>query len=343
MLDDLQKIHERDRDDTLGMVAESWRQLEVELSFTFTYESNTIRNVVFSGMGGSAAAALLAPIWPTVRVPFEVVRGYELPAYVGPESLCIAGSYSGTTEETIEALTSAEERGAHVVVIAAGGALIEHAKKKNYPYIVIPAIRQPRFATFYNLKALVTVLSAAGLCSIDAGELHAASEFLRTTSSCWLPTIATKSNYAKQIAQECMGKSIVIYAGPKLGPAAYKWKIDFNENAKQVSWWNVLPEFSHNEFSGWSKQPIDKPYEVIELRSKLEHPRIQRRFEETERLLSGLRPAPLVVQVEGGTLLEQLVWSITLGDFVSIYLGMLNGLDPAPLPLVDKLKQALKA
>jgi glucose/mannose-6-phosphate isomerase len=140
-----------------------------------------------------------------------------------------------------------------------------------------------------------------------------------------------------------MGKSIVVYSGPKLSPVAYKWKLGFNENAKQIAWVNQYPELNHNEFTGWSKQPVDKPYAVIELRSSLEHPRIQKRFEVTERLLSGIRPSPLVVDAEGESLLTQLVWSAVLGDFVSVYLALLNGLNPAPLELVDKLKQAMSA
>jgi glucose/mannose-6-phosphate isomerase len=138
-----------------------------------------------------------------------------------------------------------------------------------------------------------------------------------------------------------MGKSVVIYAGPNLSPAAYKWKIGCNENAKQVAWCNTLPEFNHNEFIGWSGNATDKPYAVVDLRSNLEHLRVQKRFEVTERLLSGMRPAPHVVEVQGDTILEQLLWAIAYGDFVTLYLALLNGVDPAPVDLVEKFKKAL--
>jgi glucose/mannose-6-phosphate isomerase len=140
-----------------------------------------------------------------------------------------------------------------------------------------------------------------------------------------------------------IGKSVVVYGGPKLWPAAYKWKISFNENSKQVAWAGAIPEFNHNEFIGWSKQPHDKPYAVVDLRSHLEHERVQKRFEVTERLLSGLRPAPHVVQAQGATLLEQLLWTVAFGDFVSLYTGILNGLNPAPVELVEKFKKELNA
>jgi glucose/mannose-6-phosphate isomerase len=124
-------------------------------------------------------------------------------------------------------------------------------------------------------------------------------------------------------------------------PAAYKWKISFNENAKQVAWTGQYPEFNHNEFIGWSKQPVDKPYAVIDLRSKLEHKRIQKRFEVSERLLSGMRPSPIVVNAEGSTVLEHLLWTVALGDFVTLYTALLNGVNPAPVDLVETFKKSL--
>ncbi|HLG90630.1 MAG TPA: SIS domain-containing protein, partial [Candidatus Saccharimonadales bacterium] len=155
------------------------------------------------------------------------------------------------------------------------------------------------------------------------------------------PTVPTSQNPAKKLALELAGKSPVIYAGPLLAPAAYKWKINFNENAKNLAWWNELPEFDHNELIGWSSHPSQKPYEIIELRSKLEHPRVQKRFQAGEKLLSGLRPAPNVVEVQGETLLEQLLWAVNFGDFVSIYLALLNNINPTPVDLVEKFKKSL--
>lgn len=133
----------------------------------------------------------------------------------------------------------------------------------------------------------------------------------------------------------------MIYAGPKLFPAAYKWKISFNENAKQLAWVNQYPEFNHNEFIGWTKQPIDKPYLVIELRSQFELERIQKRFSLSDQLLSGLWPQPQIIQVQGANLIEQLLWTISFGDFVTLYAALLNGLNPAPVELVEKLKKRL--
>jgi len=342
LLDDLKYIHDRDASDALGIAEKQAAQLVQTFDLTGNRTFSDIQNVVYAGMGGSALAALLVHTWPKLELPFEVVRDYDLPNYVGPNTLVIAASYSGNTEETLSALRQAEDRGAQIAVIAGGGKLQEAAQSKGYLYGVLPKVVQPRYAVLSNFKLLLDILAVAGVLTEDVStELQQASEFLDNAVKSWTPTIQTTQNKAKQIALEAIGKSIVIYGGPKLFPAAYKWKISFNENAKQVAWAGQYPEFNHNEFIGWSKQPVDKPYLVIDLRSNLEHERVQKRFEVSERLLSGLRPSPEVVTAEGETLLQQLLWVIALGDFVSLYTGIANGLNPAPVDLVEKFKQEL--
>lgn len=344
MLDDLKYIHDRDAQDALGIAEKQYQQLRTVYDLgSWKVEGGRCENVVFAGMGGSALAALIATSWPKVTVPFEICRNYDIPAYVGSNTLFIASSYSGNTEETLSAQAQAEQKGAVIVVISSGGKLAEIAKAKNYPLAVLPDVGQPRYGALASLKALATILDVAGLSvETDAGgQLEKAAEFLKSVTSAWAPTVPISSNPAKKLALECIGKSPVIYAGPKLFPAAYKWKISFNENAKNVAWCNQLPEFNHNEFLGWTSHPVDKPYAVIDLRSNLEHERVQKRFEVTERLLSGRRPASHVVQAQGTTLLEQLLWVTAFGDFVSLYTALLNGLNPTPVDLMEKFKASL--
>ncbi|HEX4773911.1 MAG TPA: bifunctional phosphoglucose/phosphomannose isomerase [Candidatus Saccharimonadales bacterium] len=340
MLDDLKMIHERDPQDTLGIAQRQWQQLSYE--FETSQSPVNVDNIIYAGMGGSSLAAVVSTSWPGYNIPFQVVRDYDIPDYVSERTYFIAASYSGNTEETLSALEQAEARGAQIAVIAGGGKLVEIAEAKGYPLAILPKAEQPRYAVFYNLRALLALLNQAGLTDkAQLAELEKADDFVRSIVEPWIATVPTNKNQAKQIALECIGKSAVVYAGPKLAPAAYKWKISFNENAKQIAWWNSYPEFNHNEFMGWTKQPTQKPYAVIDLRSSLEHPRIQKRFEVSERLLSGLRPAPIVVEAEGKTLLEHLLWTIALGDFVTIYTALLNGVNPAPVDLIEKFKKAL--
>jgi len=339
MLDDLKFIHSRDGQDALGIAEKQWQQLDQK--FVVDVQPKQFSNIVFAGMGGSALAALVSKSWPGYNLPFEICRNYDDPGYVSAQTLFFASSYSGNTEETLSALEEAEKAGATIVVITSGGKMSEIANRKNYTKVQLMGGLQPRYALFYAFKGIVTVLDAYGLASGKTAELTQYSGFVREATAQWRPDVPTAQNQAKQIALELMGKSVVIYAGPKLSPAAYKWKISMNENAKHIAWWNELPEFNHNEMLGWTEQPVQKPYAVIEFKSDLEHPRVQKRFEVTNQVLSGKRPASIVIEPKGETLIEQLLYTIALGDFVSIYLALLNNLNPTPVDLIEKFKKLL--
>lgn len=341
MLDDLKYIHDRDAQDALGIAEKQWQQLGQSYDVDLSRYSN-IQNIVLAGMGGSALPAVFLRSWPGTLVPLEIVRDYELPVYVNEHTLFISSSYSGNTEETLAALAEAESRNAQIVVIAAGGKLADTATSKQYPLFTIPSGIQPRMSSFYFMAAFVGLLEPLGLIAAGSGsELSSVADWLKEQNASWRADVPTKDNPAKQFALELVGKSVVVYSGPKLFPAANKFKICLNENAKNVAWVNQYPEFNHNEFIGWSSQPVDKPYAVVDIRSNLEHPRTQKRFEVSERLLSGKRPSPEIIVPEGDTLLQQLLWTSNYADFISVYLALLNGINPTPVDLVEKLKKSL--
>jgi glucose/mannose-6-phosphate isomerase len=301
-----------------------------------------ISNIVLGGMGGSGWPALYLKSWAGLKVPFEIVNDYNLPDYVGPNTLFIASSYSGNTEETLAALGEAQRRGAQIAVTTAGGKLMELAKANNHPLFEIPGGIQPRMSSFYFLSAMAYLFEQLNLARPSiVEELSATSEWLKGQKDSWRPDVASKDNLAKQIAVELAGKTVIVYSGPKLFPAANKWKICCNENAKNLAWSNQYPEFNHNEFIGWSSHPVDKPFGVVEIRSNLEHERTQKRFVVTEKLLSGKRPAPIVVTPVGENHIQQLLWASMLGDFITIYLALLNNQNPTPVDLVEKFKAEL--
>ena len=340
MLDDRNVVAQRDSQNALGVAGDQWQYFSADFAAEFTPRID-IQNIVWAGMGGSALPATAILQWPTVKVPFEIVRDYEIPGYVSESTLFIASSYSGNTEETLSALEHAETKGAQIVIISAGGKLAEIAREKEYPLFEIPSGIQPRMATFYFVNAFMQIVKNCNLTTGSVEELRAVGEWLQQETAAWGPENDLSNNIAKQLATQLVGKTPIVYAGPKLWSAANKWKICFNENSKNTAWANQYPEFNHNEFIGWSSHPIEKPFAVIEIRSTLEHERVTKRFEVSERLLSGMRPSPIVVIPRGETILQQLAWSFALGDFVSIYVGILNGVNPTPVELVEKLKKEL--
>jgi glucose/mannose-6-phosphate isomerase len=261
---------------------------------------------------------------------------------VGENTLFIASSYSGNTEETLSALEVAAERKAQIVVMCAGGKLEAIARERNYPLFMIPPGIQPRMSSFYFIAAFISLFKPLNLLvDIDSIDLPGLSEWLSQQLDSWRADVPTASNPAKQLALEIAGKTAIMYSGPLLAPVANKMKICMNENAKNLAWWYQYPEFSHNEFIGWSSHPVEKPFAVIEIRSKLEHPRVQKRFEITERMLSGRRPSPHVIEPKGDTLVQQIFWASMFGDFVCTYVALLNGVNPTPVDLVEAFKDEL--
>lgn len=346
MLDDLSVIAQKDPSDALGVAASEYRQTSAEVSIeNGENDARQINNIVVAGMGGSALAALVVKSWLSSRlsVPFEVCRNYDLPSYVSANTLFIASSYSGNTEETLSGLEQAMNVDAQIAIIASGGKLLESAIQKNIAYVKLPGNMQPRMAVNYNLKALVSLLINFGFLppsTID--ELVGQSAWLETESKNWLANVPTSQNYAKQLAMQIAGKTAVFYGGSLTAPVAYKFKISVNENGKNVAVWNEYPEVSHNEFLGWSSHPVEKPFAVIDIVSSFEHPQILRRFDLTDKLLSGKRPKAIRIELKGDSLIAQLLWGGLLADFVSIYLGILNGVDPTQVDLIEKLKNELK-
>lgn len=345
-LDSLAVIRQRDREDALGVIIHSYEQLSFDAVIHNDHASKiTPQNVVLSGMGGSALAGLMAIRWfrhdYNLAVPFEVSREYTVPEYVNKHSLVIVFSVSGNTEETLSSLDDALEKGAHVIVVTSGGKLLERAQRDNLPYIQLDKISQPRYGIFMHLRAIAKIFEDHKLLSGAYAELANTQEFVKNFASKLAAVVPAKRNTAKQLALNCVGKTVLVYASSWFYPLAYKWKTSFNENAKNTIWCNEFPEFNHNEFIGWTSHPIEKPFAVINLRSNLDSARVNQRFDLSERLLSGNRPHANNVDLAGSSFIQQMICGAILGDCSSIYLGILNGVDPTPVPLVERFKKEL--
>jgi glucose/mannose-6-phosphate isomerase len=345
MLDDDNVLRQRDPSDALSVAAAQFEQARFFVEVIHPdHDGRDITKIVVAGMGGSALAALLLKTWleSELRVPIEVVRDYTLPAYVDANTLVIASSYSGNTEETVSCFAQAREKNAQIAVIASGGELKRLADEASVATVVLPSGVQPRMTVIYGLRALTAILGHFGVADFARyDEIKSLADWLGEEALKWVSGVRTDKNFAKQLALLSVGKTPVFYAGGLMAPIAYKWKISWNENAKNVAFWNQYPEFNHNEFMGWASHPIEKPFAVVDLKSRFEHPRILRRFEVSDRLLSGRRPKAIEVDMQGESVLAQMLWSNVLADFTSIYVAILNGVDPTPVPLIEKLKREL--
>lgn len=347
MLDDQNVIAQRDPQGALKIAADQWQQAAFEIKVNEgAHDERPLTHVVVAGMGGSALSAGLVQSWlaKQLGVSFEIVRTYSLPNYVDKNTLVIASSYSGNTEETLSCLAEATEKSAQVGILASGGKMIETATEQSIAHVAVPSGLQPRMSTLYMLRGLIALLIEFGIVAASAlDDIAETSKWLQEETANWLPTVSTDKNESKQYALLAVGKTPVFYGGALTAPLAYKWKISWNENAKNTAFWNQYPEFNHNEFMGWASHPVDKPFAIFDLVSPLEHPQILKRFQISDKLLSGKRPKANTINLRGDTLLQQLLWGCILADFTSIYVAILNGVDPTPVDLIEKLKVELVA
>jgi hypothetical protein len=357
MLDDLKMIHQRDAQDSLGHAEKQWQVLGYPTyTLPTTFNTDDIYNIVFIGVGSCATGAAIARQWLYVGEPFEIVRNYMLPPYVDKDTLCVVACLDGDDVELMATIDRADALGARLIMIALEGdaADMVYARQAIQPdrfaVCIVPSLLPggrpvvEQSACLTVIKALTDICAACGLLKDPSGnqrELAEQTTWLSKQLAAWRPDVPASSNAAKQIALELLGKSVVVYGGPLLATASYYWKTSINRYAKQVAWSSEYPDCNFNDLVGWSKQPIHKPYAVVEFHSTLERDHIQKSFAATQKVLSGLRPVPTVVSPVGDTLLQQLLYLVTFGDFVAIYLGLLNGVNPASLELVGKFKKEL--
>ncbi len=340
MLDDITQLKKIDTKDALGVALEQPQQLlhrfEPKIS-----PKGPIDQIVVAGMGGSALAAEILKVWPDLSVPITINRSYEVPTSVDESTLFIASSYSGNTEETLNSTEQALKAKAQVVVMCSGGKLSKIANENDLLELRLPTGLQPRMAFFYSLRAIVELLEELNLAKGAVQDLESAVKPLEAAAQSFAASTISHDNLAKQIAVALAEKAIIVYAGPTLAPAAYKWKISINENAKHAAWSNSLPEFDHNEFEGWAGSQDTDEFAVVELQSKFDHPKVAKRFELSNKLLKGKMPEPVIIVADGASKIEQILWTVLLGDFTSLYLAILSGIDPTPVELIEKLKKAL--
>ena len=304
-----------------------------------------VENVVVLGMGGSGIAGdvLVAAAAPFMPVPVTVVKGYEPPDFVGTGSLVFALSFSGDTEETLEAATGAFEAGASLVVVAGGGDLVTMAGEWNVPVVAVPTdLPQPRAALGARSIPPLVVLEEIGLFPGALQWVDQAVAQLRIRRD----QLVRPGNLAEELARR-IGRTIpLVHSSGDLGAAAaLRWKCQINENAKTPAFFNVYPELCHNELIGWGQHGdvTRQLITLVNLRHDAEHPQVSRRFDLVADELAEVVADVLEVRAGGEGDLAQLLDLALVGDFVSLHLAGAEGIDPGPIPVLVDLKQALAA
>jgi glucose/mannose-6-phosphate isomerase len=346
ILDDMEAMRRGDPAGMLGLVAEFPSQVEEawRISRSLSLPWPTPRAVAVLGMGGSAISGdLVKGVWSDrIRVPVEVVRGYDLPAWVDRETLVIASSKSGGTEETISALSAALEQRCPVVVVTTGGPLKEVALRAGLPLATFPAHGTPRSSVGYSMGLLAGILERTGVLALDETEIRAGADAARQMSSRCEPSVPTADNPAKQLAWSLVDRYAIITASGFLAPVARRWKAQLNENGKTTAAFEELPEATHNTVVGFEQpESLRDHLYVVFLASELEHRRNALRAQLIGELLGSARISHQVVQATGEGRLGQALSALTLGDYVSVYVAFTYAVDPSPVTVIEHIKQQL--
>jgi len=319
----------------------AWQNVQ---AFQLPRGYSDISNVVILGMGGSAIGGDIAQRLALLEsaLPTWVHRDYGLPAFVGNDSLVIASSYSGNTEETLSAFSESLKTQARKVVITSGGRLKELAEANGVPVFLVDYRAPPRAAFPHNFIPLVGILQKLGLIRDKSAEVMEALNVLDRMTSELSERQALVSNAAKKLAARLQGRVVVIYGAEVFSEVARRWKAQLNENSKNWAFCETLPELNHNAVIGYAfpVEARDRVF-VIMLGSRSLGSRNALRYRATAELLTRAGIAHELVEGGGESTLAQIMGLVLLGDYVSFYLAMLNEVDPTTIDAIDFVKQYL--
>ncbi|UCE07853.1 MAG: bifunctional phosphoglucose/phosphomannose isomerase, partial [bacterium] len=314
-------------------------------AFDLEINRHKIKNILFVGMGGSAISGdlIISCLNNELKVPAFVNRNYFLPNFVDQSSLVVVSSYSGNTEESLSCYDDARAKRSQIFGIASGGKLSHKAKQDDIPLIRIPGGAPPRTALGYLSIPILILLSRSGFATVEKGDLDETEKLLEQKLANYSPN--AQDNLAFNLAERFKDKIPILYSSADfLSVVGMRWKCQFSENAKVLAFCNVFPEFNHNEIVGWQRLPhLLTKFQIIYLRDHDDYNRNQKRMNITQEIIERVTSPIIELFTEGNSRLSRLFSLIYLGDWVSFYLAIVNGIDPSPIEKIQILKDRLSS
>ncbi len=292
-----------------------------------------IEKIMVCGMGGSGIPGDVLKTYMKYnsKIPVFVNKGYKLPATADKNTLLFTISYSGNTEETVEAFREGLRKGCKIVALTSGGKIDELARLHKKPLINVPKGKQPRTMIGYLFFAMLRILVNYKVIRDQSKEVKQLSEFLDSTSF---------NEKSKDLAKNLLEKIPLIYSSEDFYPAALRFKTQINENAKIHAFWSTFSEMNHNEIVGFTN--LYGNYHMVILGSDSDHPRIKKRFEISKRLVKAKGVTVTQMNFSGSSILKQLFTAIHMGDWTSYYMAIYKKVDPSPVTIIENLKKDLK-
>jgi glucose/mannose-6-phosphate isomerase len=347
ILDNLNEIKRIDKSDMLSFCVEAPKHYAeaAKIAKTVSISYPKPQTIIVAGMGGSAIGGELLKDWARdkIAVPIEVCREYSLPAYADKNTLVFVVSYSGETEESLSVFLDAIKRKCMTVCISSGGVLHEFAEKLNVPCLRVPSGMAPRATLPYLFMPLPMLLEKIGLVSDVTSEISETIKILRQVSDSNSPEKLLNDNFSKKLASNICGTVPVVYGFGVYRAVAQRLKTQFNENSKVPAKWEFFPELNHNEIVGWEAvRELAKYFSVILIRDNDESEAMRQRIEATKELICKESVKVFEVHSVGKSKLAKMSSVICTGDFTSVYLAIMRGIDPTPVKTITLLKEKMK-
>ena len=345
-LDDSKYIKSLDVSGMLETVEKSASQIVevLKMDYQISLERRP-ENIILSGMGGSGIAVnFISEIFSSsLDIPIYVNKGYSVPDWVDDKTLFIGTSYSGDTEETLSSIKEAENRGAKIILVSSGGAVQEIAIAKNYQFVNIKTGLQPRAAFYSIFSTLLLVFQKIGLASNVRNDLEEGIKVIGKLRDEIGVNRSTKSNIAKEIAGKLLNTFPVIFTATGITESiGLRFKNQLNENSKVAGFLSVFPELNHNEIASFSRlQKGRDRFSLVIFRDDLENPRVSKRIETTKSIIGGGFLPTIEIKSEGVSRIAKAFSMVYMGDMVSVYLGILNNVDPSDVDIIYKFKKEL--
>ena len=309
--------------------------IEIANNTSLTSCTKEIRNILICGLGGSGIGGTIVSdiISPKVNIPITATKDYSIPNFVNEHTLVIANSYSGNTEETLYALEKCQLRGAEIAVITSGGKLKAIAEENKYNKIIIPGNQPPRAMFGYAFTELFFMLNHYGIIDDSfKSDFTKAIELLDTEKN-------NIQEQAMSLAKKMYKQTPVIYVANGFEGVAVRFRQQINENSKMLCWHNVVPEMNHNELLGWRTNVNDLA--VVYLRNKSDYDTNQIRIDINKKVIAKFTENITEIWSIGDSLIENSLYHINLGDWVSWYLSEMNNVDAIEIDVIDFLKGEL--
>jgi len=311
------------------------RAIEIAKQAKLKDSTSEIRNIFISGLGGSGIGGSVVKELSEneALVPITINKDYFVPNYLSKHTLAIICSYSGNTEETLNVLNLAIEKGAQIVCISSGGKVSEIAKEKNLSLITIPGGMPPRSCIGYSITQIFAVfefykiIKPIALIEIEKsiGLLESETEKIK--------------GLAKEAAEFLNNKLPVIYSLGNTEAVAIRFRQQVNENAKMLCWHHVLPEMNHNELVGWTEE--NKNLAVVVFRYSSDYYRTVKRLDICKEVFLKYTPHYLELNCLGDTEIQRAMYAIHIGDWISCYLSEIRNVDANEIKVIDFLKSSL--